>query len=76
MSDWTYLWVNLLVLSVPFVASFDRRVAFVKDWKAFWPACLLTMAGFIAWDVWFTSQGIWGFNEAHLMGWRLLGLPL
>ena len=76
MSDWTYLWVNLLVLSVPFVASFDRRVAFVKDWKAFWPACLLTMAGFIAWDVWFTSQGIWGFNEAHLMGWRLLGLPI
>ena len=37
MSDLTYLWVNLLVLSVPFVASFDRRVAFVKDWKAFGP---------------------------------------
>ena len=35
MSEWTYLWVNLAVLSVPLVASFDRRVAFVKEWKAF-----------------------------------------
>lgn len=76
MSEWTYLWVNLAVLAVPLVASFDRRVAFVKEWKAFWPACLLTMAGFIAWDVWFTKSGIWGFNAAHLMGVNILGLPL
>ena len=40
MNDWTYLWVNLAVLSIPFIASFDRRVAFVKEWKAFGPrAC-------------------------------------
>ena len=58
MNDWTYLWVNLAVLSIPFIASFDRRVAFVKEWKAFWPSCLLTMAGFIAWDVIFTARGI------------------
>ena len=76
MSEWTYLWVNLAVLAVPFVASFDKRVAFVKEWKAFWPACLLTMAAFIAWDVWFTHRGIWGFNEAHLAGIDLLGLPI
>ena len=76
MNDWTYLWVNLAVLSIPFIASFDRRVAFVKEWKAFWPACLLTMAGFIAWDVIFTARGIWGFNSAHLTGIDLLGLPI
>ena len=76
MSDWTYLWVNVAVLIVPLVASFDRRVAFVQDWKAFWPACLLTMAGFIAWDVWFTQQAIWGFNATHLSGLELLGLPI
>ena len=76
MSDWTYLWVNLAVLSVPFIASFDKRVAFVKEWKAFWPACLLTMAGFIAWDVVFTARGIWGFNPEHLAGIDVLGLPI
>ena len=76
MSEWTYLWVNLAVLSVPFVASFDKRVAFVKEWGAFWPACLLTMTGFIAWDVWFTHEGVWGFNEAHLTGVGCLGLPI
>ena len=47
-SEWTYLWVNFAVISIPFAASFDKRVAFVEQWKHFWPACLLTMAGFIA----------------------------
>ena len=76
MSSWTYLWVDLIVIVIPFIASFDKRVAFVNDWKAFWPACLLTMMFFIAWDVWFTNQGIWGFNDAYLIGIEVLGLPL
>ena len=76
MSDWTYLWVNVGVMALPFVASFDKRVAFVKEWKAFWPACLITMSGFIAWDIWFTHEGIWGFNEAHLVGVEVAGLPI
>ena len=76
MSEWTYLWVNFAVISIPLVASFDKRVAFVEQWKHFWPACLLTMAGFIAWDIAFTAQGIWGFNDAHLSGLGLWGLPL
>ena len=75
MNDLTYLWVNLAVISIPFVASFNERVAFFKEWKAFWPACLLTMAGFIAWDVVFTARGIWGFNPEHLAGIDVLGLP-
>ena len=68
MNDLTYLWVNLAVISIPFVASFDKRVAFFQEWKAFWPACLLTMACFIAWDVIFTARGVWGFNSDHLAG--------
>jgi lycopene cyclase domain-containing protein len=76
MNSWLYLWVNVAVLSIPLVASFDRRVAFVQEWKAFWPACLMTMAGFIAWDVWFTDRGIWGFNPDYLVGLDILGLPL
>lgn len=76
MSEWTYLWVDLAVLIVPLVASFDKRVAFVQEWKAFWPACLLTMSAFIAWDVWFTREGIWGFNSDHLVGLAWWGLPL
>ncbi|MEC8400048.1 MAG: lycopene cyclase domain-containing protein, partial [Bacteroidota bacterium] len=76
MNDLTYLWVNLAVISIPFVASFDKRVAFFQEWKAFWPACLLTMACFIAWDVIFTARGVWGFNSDHLAGIDLLGLPI
>ena len=76
MTSSMYLWVNVAVLSIPLIASFDRRVQFVGEWRAFWPACLITMAGFIAWDVWFTYEGIWGFNPDYLVGIDLLGLPL
>jgi len=37
---------------------------------------LLVGAGFIAWDVWFTSMGVWGFNPRYLTGIYLLGLPV
>ena len=31
---------------------------------------------FIPWDVWFTAEGVWGFNERYLVGVGLFGLPL
>jgi lycopene cyclase domain-containing protein len=34
------------------------------------------MVLFISWDVIFTSQGIWGFNEQYHSHIKLLGLPL
>lgn len=34
--------------------------------------CLL----FIPWDVWFTSKGVWGFNQKYLSGIYLGNLPI
>tara|TARA_Y200000002_G_scaffold381295_1_gene394947 strand:+ start:13912 stop:14475 length:564 start_codon:yes stop_codon:yes gene_type:complete len=31
---------------------------------------------FIPWDIWFTENGIWGFNEYYISGIYLLNLPL
>ena len=53
MSEWAPLWVNLAMLSVPFVASFDKRVAF-EGMGSVLAGVLVTVTGFIAWDVWFT----------------------
>jgi len=72
----TYLLVNLLTISVPFVFSFHRKLRFSDTWFAFWPATLITTAIFVAWDILFTSWGVWGFRDQHLLGLELFGLPL
>lgn len=37
---------------------------------------LLPAAIYIAWDVYFTSIGVWSFNEACITGIKLINLPL
>ncbi len=37
----------------------------------FIPACL-----YIGWDIYFTSKGVWYFNEAYITGIKLINLPL
>ena len=71
-----YLFINLAVISIPFLFSWHPKWKFYSTWKAFWPACLLTAAPFLVWDVWFASSGVWGFNPDYLLGPHLLGLPL
>ncbi|MFZ1658640.1 MAG: lycopene cyclase domain-containing protein [Flavobacteriales bacterium] len=72
----TYLWIDLGAFLVPFIFSFHPRLRFDRTWYALWPAIGCMMLLFIPWDAWFTHLGIWGFNEAHLSGFALLGLPL
>lgn len=73
---YTYLFINAGAIAIPLLLSFDKRVAFYRKWKAFWPANLLTLAFFVVWDAFFTQAGIWGFNPSYLLGPHLLGLPL
>jgi lycopene cyclase domain-containing protein len=72
----TYLWINLAAVVLPFVFTFHPRIRFDRMAAFFWPANLAVAAVFIAWDAWFASCGVWGFNEEFLTGARLLGLPL
>ena len=72
----TYLIINILVVIIPFLFSFDKKVAFFRIWKYFIPAMLITGAGFILWDILFTHIGVWGFNEAHLNGLKIVNLPM
>jgi len=71
-----YLWLDLLAISVPFLVSFHPRVKLYKDWKALFLALLITLIPFIIWDIYFTYQGYWGFNEIYLSGLNLLYLPI
>ena len=71
-----YLWLDLLSISVPFLVSFHPRIRLYKQWRALFIALLITMVPFIIWDVYFTVQGYWGFNDAYLSGIYFLHLPL
>lgn len=72
----TYLFIDLATVLVPLIASFHPRIAFVKTWRAFWPACLAVAALFILWDSVFTRMGVWGFNERYVSDMSVAGLPI
>lgn len=73
---YTYLLINLFSILIPFVASFDKRLDFYKQWRFLFPAIFITLAFFIIWDIYFTHLGVWGFNEKYLTGIDIVNLPL
>lgn len=72
----TYLLINLLTISYPLFKSFEQKVNMVSRWPALLPAIGITGVVFIIWDALFTAIGVWGFNDSHLIGLRMLGLPV
>lgn len=73
---YTYLLIDVLTALFPFLLSFDKKVAFYKQWKNLWVGLLLTGAVFIAWDVWFAAMGIWSFSDKYITGIMIAGLPI
>ncbi len=71
-----YFLLNIASLSIPFIFSFHPKLQFYKLWKYFFPATFIMMAIFIPWDIIFTQNGIWGFNEKYLSGIIMGSLPL
>jgi len=71
-----YLAVDLAVLALPLLLSFDKNVQFYKHWKHFFLTNLGVGGFFILWDALFSEMGVWAFNPDYLLGPELLGLPL
>ncbi len=71
-----YLLINIGVLTGPFFLSFDKKVGFYKTWKSYLISTLIMATLYIPWDMAFTSNEIWGFNENYLTGFKLGNLPI
>lgn len=56
--------------------SFDKKVAFYKNWKWLFPAMTVPALLYIAWDIFFTAKGVWSFNENYITGIKIINLPL
>lgn len=76
MKEYTYALVLFFTVIICFVASFDRRLLFNKHFGSYLKAAVLVSIPFIAWDIWFTSMGIWWFDTSYTMGITIAGLPV
>ena len=75
-SHYTYIILIAFTISGPFLLSFDKKVAFYKEWKHFFWAMLPTSLAYILWDVIATKTGVWKFNTEFLLGPFIGNLPL
>ena len=71
-----YLLLDLASLSIPLAYSFEKRMHFIKWWRSVFLSIGITAVIFLIWDVIFTKNGVWGFNEAYLVGIDLINLPI
>lgn len=71
-----YLSINFFTILVPFIFSFHKKLNFHLNFGSFLKASVLVALPFIVWDAYFTSMGVWGFNDAYVSGIKILGLPL
>ncbi len=77
MNHYLYLILDIFSFLIPFIYSFEKkRIHFIQYWKPFFAAILIVGLFFIAWDIYFTIEGVWGFNEKYLIGIRFLHLPI
>lgn len=75
-THYTYFVILAASLIGPLCLSFDTKVAFYTKWKYLFPAMLFPALFYIIWDIFFTSKGIWSFNEKYISGIKIINLPL
>ncbi|MEN0006400.1 MAG: lycopene cyclase domain-containing protein [Bacteroidota bacterium] len=75
-SPYTYFYLHIFTFVPVFALSFDKNVHYYTEWKYLLPAIAIVGGIFIAWDVFFAAQEVWGFNEKYLSGWFAFGLPV
>ncbi|ARV05947.1 lycopene cyclase [Polaribacter sp. SA4-10] len=71
-----YLLLNLGSFSIPFLYSFEKKMKFIKHWKAVFLSLTMVATVFLIWDAIFTANGVWGFNADYHMNLLLFGMPI
>jgi lycopene cyclase domain-containing protein len=72
----TYLIINILIIFIPLLLSFERNISFYKKIFFLIKSILIVSSSFIIWDVIATKRGDWEFAKEHVIGISFFGLPL
>ncbi|QMU64807.1 MAG: lycopene cyclase domain-containing protein [Flavobacteriaceae bacterium] len=71
-----YLILNIASLSIPLIYSFDKKMRFIRHWRAVLLSLVIIASVFLLWDAVFTKNGVWGFNPKYHLNCTLLGMPI
>ncbi len=71
-----YLLINLLVVLIPLVLTFEKNLKFYKNFPAVFVSIVVVGSVYIVWDIIATGRGDWSFNESYLLGVYLFNLPV
>ncbi len=74
--QFTYLFLIFFTIAGPIALSFDKKVAFYKNFKHFLISAGITSIIYICWDIFFTQNNIWKFNDVYILKYKFLLLPL
>jgi lycopene cyclase domain-containing protein len=75
-TKYLYLFILVFTIAFPLMASFERKLNYVQYWPRLALSAMAMALIFIPWDVWFTMEGVWWFNENYTLGIRFLNLPI
>lgn len=75
-NTWYYAFILAASIIFPFLLSFDKNVHFYTRWAPLFKATGIVAVFFIIWDIVFTAVGVWGFNDAYILGFKFAGLPI
>ena len=70
-----YLLINIAIIIVPLLLSFEKKLQFYKQLPYLFYSILIVSTIYIIWDSIATSRGDWSFNPEYVSGFKLLGLP-
>ncbi|HXD79103.1 MAG TPA: lycopene cyclase domain-containing protein [Puia sp.] len=76
MSKEIYLLLDVSTVLPPLIFSFHPRIRFYRYWRIYLPALVMSAVIFLLWDMYFTRQGVWGFNPKYVTGLYIGNLPV
>ena len=71
-----YLIINILIVIVPLIMSFEKKIKFYKKFNQVAISIMLVGIPFLIWDSIAISRGDWMFNHKYIIGINFFNLPI
>jgi lycopene cyclase domain-containing protein len=75
-TEYLYFFLLLFTIAYPIAQSFEKRIKLYKNFKFIAFGILTVLIIFIPWDIYFTQQEVWWFNENYTTGIQIFNLPI